>query len=302
MARYVVTGGAGFIGSHVVDLLRDEGHGVVVVDNFSTGRRDNLPADVAVIEHDLAQPPSAELAAAMDGVAGVFHLAALPRIQPSFTDPIAHDDANVRATVHVMQAMRATGVKRLVLSSSSAVYGTPRLLPTPETAPVDPLSPYALQKYGAERYAMLLGPRLGISVVSLRYFNVFGPRSYSDANPFNAYSSVVGIFSHRSHGGQRFAVTGDGEQRRDFVHVRDVARANLNAMQAEDVADEVFNIGTGETFSVNDVARMFAVEWDKLPERPGEARITHADARKAASRLSWRPWIGLRHAVAAGDV
>ncbi|MCC7427726.1 MAG: NAD-dependent epimerase/dehydratase family protein [Alphaproteobacteria bacterium] len=302
MAKYVVTGGAGFIGSHVVELLREADHKVVVVDNFSTGRRENLPNDVCVLRHDLARSPSTALAAAMEGAAGVFHLAALPRIQPSFADPIGHDDANVRATVHVMQAMRATGIKRLVLSSSSAVYGTPAVLPTPETAPIDPLSPYALQKYGAERYAMLLGPRLGITVVALRYFNVFGPRSYAAESPFNAYSSVVGIFHHKSRKGERLTVTGDGEQRRDFVHVRDVARANLNAMEAYDIEDDVFNIGTGDTFSVKDVARLFSSEWDHAPERPGEARITHADTRKAASLLAWRPWIDLRHAVAAGNL
>jgi len=299
MARYIVTGGAGFIGSNIVDLLIDEGHNVHVLDNFSTGERSYLNPKAELTEFDLVVDSGLERH--LKGGDGIFHVAALPRIQPSYTDPIGHDDANVRATLKVAQAMIAAGVKRCVFSGSSAVYGTPVDLPTPETAQIQPLSPYALQKYTAEHYLMTLGERFGLLIGGLRYFNVYGPRSFNPRNQFNAYSSVIGIFGAAVRAGQRPKVTGTGEQRRDFVHVRDVAQANYLAMTRLD-ASSVLNVGTGKAYTINAIAEMFAPSWDFIPERPGEAAITLADTRRIARLLGWAPKAEVEAAIRAGDI
>lgn len=293
--RYIVTGGAGFIGSHVVDLLLSEGHGVTVLDNLSTGDRANTDPRADFVECDLATGP--DLAALLRGADGVFHLAALPRIQPSFDEPIEHDDANLRATLRLLRAMKEAGVPTLVYSGTSAVYGDPAVVPTPETCPIQVLNPYALQKYAAEQYARLLGPRLGIRAVTLRYFNAYGPRSFNPKNRLNAYSSVIGIFHHLARTGAPIEVTGTGEQRRDFVHVFDIARANLLAM-VRGAPGEAYNVGTGRTHSVLEVARLFTDRWRHGPARPGEAGITHADTTKIRRDLGWSPAITLEQAIA----
>jgi UDP-glucose 4-epimerase len=203
---------------------------------------------------------------------------------------------NVVGTINCVLACRDAGVRRLVYSSSSAAYGNPVRLPTPEDEPIAPLSPYALQKYAGEAYALLLGERYGVEVVALRYFNVYGPRSFSDRNPFNAYSSVVGIFATSAFRGEPLLVTGDGLQERDFVHVRDVARANLAAATAQQ-SGRVYNVGAGSTISILELAKRFDAPYELVDERPGEARVTWADVRAIRDELGWEPKVSLDEGI-----
>jgi UDP-glucose 4-epimerase len=295
--HYVVTGGAGFIASHIVDLVISEGHSVLILDNLETGRRENLNPAADFVEFDLRQPEG--LTKLLKGAAGVFHAAALPRIQPTFVDPIGHDEANVRATLHLLTAMRESGVRKIVNSGSSACYGTPDILPTPESSPISPLSPYALQKYASEAYCMTLSERWDIRCTGLRYFNVYGPRSFNPKNPLNAYTSVIGIFVHAKAAGESLKITGDGTQERDFVHVYDVARANYLGMLYNGPS-EPFNVGAGKCYTINDVARRFETKIEYIPARPGEARITWADTTNITRKLGWSPQVELDDAIARG--
>lgn len=294
----VVTGGCGFIGSTLVDLLINEKYEVAVIDNLSTGKILNLNPKAYFCENDLLAP-SAECVRLLSTASHIFHMAALPRIQPSFEDPIGHDDANVRTTLNIFKYLTTNASCGLTISSSSSVYGTSLHTPTTEDESISPLSPYALQKYAAEQYALILGRRLKLRVNALRYFNVYGPRSYDEKSKYNAYSSVVGIFSELNKKNLPITVTGDGTQLRDFVHVEDVARANIASLRSS-VSNEVFNIGTGTKTRIIDLARMFSENIVYLPERDGEAQVTHASIRKVTSMLDWSPKISLSHAVIRG--
>jgi UDP-glucose 4-epimerase len=297
MKKCLVTGGLGFIGSNLVDKLVEKGHQILVVDNLSTGdiKYANKRADYEIL--DILQQP--KLAGVIEKFSPdwVFHLAALPRIQPSFEDPISHDEANVRGCLSLIESCRGRKIEALVYSSSSSVYGTPIVCPTPEDAAIAPLSPYALQKYAGERYLHIFGEKWSIPVASVRYFNVYGPRSFNLKNPFNPYTSVVGIFQNLVDQGKRLTITGDGQQERDFVHVWDVAYANICVAESIKVArDRVFNVGTGEKISILQLAKLFEKEYVFVPERPGEARITHADTRALRS-LGWEVTVPLLEAI-----
>ena len=288
--RCLVTGGAGFIGSHVVDFLVAQGLDVVVLDNLSTGRRENINPRTTLIRADIAEYDRIkDLCQDCDYV---FHLAALPRIQPSFDDPLVHDRVNVHGTLNLLLACKNTRVKKFVYSSSSAIYGTPDAVPTDEHAPIRCPNPYALQKYAAEQYCLMLGERYGIPVVSLRYFNVYGPRSYNPDDTFNAYSPVIGIFLCRAATGKNLQITGDGAQSRDFIHVADVAVANLAAARS-DRAGEVYNVGFGRAYTIMEIARRISENYEFIPERKGEARDTLANIEKIKRELGWRPSIDL---------
>lgn len=291
--KAIVTGGCGFIGSHVVDLLIAKGLDVTVVDNLSTGRRENgnpnahyVLQDVAAISQDLLHQQDY-----------VFHLAALPRIQPSFDAPQEHEIANVMTTIELLTKLKGSPrLKKLVVSSSSAIYGNPTALPTPETCPIAPLSPYALQKYATEQYALLLGLRYGIPVIALRYFNAYGPRSFNPANPQNAYSSVIGIFAQQAKGTGMLTITGDGSQTRDFVHVRDIARANLLAAYSA-IKNEAYNVGTGHSYSILEIAQSFEANITFIPPRKGEALTTWADISSIRRDLQWSPKITMKEGL-----
>jgi len=292
-----VTGGLGFIGSHIVDLLIRNGFDVTVLDNLSTGREQHLNPAARWIRKDLEDVAARDL----EGMEYVFHCAALPRIQPSFDEPEIHETANVIATLRLIGALKGNPtLKKLVVSASSSCYGDPRRYPTPEDEPVHPLNPYALQKYAAEQYALLLGERFGIPVNTLRYFNVYGPRSFNEQNVYNAYSSVIGIFHHQKTKGTPLTITGDGSQRRDFVHVYDVAEANLKAAMTG-VTFASYNVGAGECYSVLEIAGRFDHPFVFIPERKGEALITHADIGKIRNELNWTPAVGLEEGTASYD-
>lgn len=284
--HYLVTGGAGFIGSHLVEALLHEGHRVRIVDNFSTGKRSNVCAGTECIEADLTDLDA--IRSAFREVDGVFHVAALPRVPFSLQHPVESNAANVTGTLHVLEAARESGVKRVVYSASSSAYGDQPTLPLREDMKAMPKNPYGLQKYVAEEYCRIFAECLGIETVSLRYFNVYGPRMADEG----AYVTVISIFIRQRKAGQPFTIVGDGEQTRDFTHVRDVVRANILAMASPRVGHgEAINIGAGQNRSVNAVAvAIGGPQYPKtfLPPRI-EAQHSLADTRRARELLGWAP-------------
>lgn len=292
--RCVVTGGAGFIGSHLVDRLVEAGHDVVAVDNLATGRRQNLAhheGRVPLVVADVADPRA--LQGAFDGADWVFHLAALADIVPSIERPLDYHRANVDGTVTVLEACRAAKVKRFVYAASSSCYGLAEQFPTPETAPLQPQYPYALSKMMGESLALFWGKLYGLPVVSTRFFNVYGPRSRTTG----AYGAVFGVFLAQKLAGKPFTVVGDGLQSRDFTYVTDVVAA-LVAAAASDVQGEVFNVGTGRPQTVRRLVELLKGEVVHLPKRPGEPDKTEADATKLRSMLGWAPKVSFEEGVA----
>lgn len=282
MQKVVVTGGAGFIGSNMVDRLIAEGKEVIVLDNFSTGKRENCNPKATVYDVDLSTD---HLQPFLEGVDVVFHFAALARVQPSIEDPITFNKHNVDGTLRLLKACHDEGVKRVVYSASSSAYGNTDVLPTPETAKTNPLSPYGLQKFIGEAYCRMYSEVYGLDTVSLRYFNVYGERMLLEG----AYCLVMGIFAKQMLEGKPLTITNDGNQRRDFTYVGDVVQANwLAATHTENLNGEVFNIGNGANYSVNEVADMMGGE-----KTYGEKRIepfeTLADNTKAKTVLGWNP-------------
>lgn len=269
--RYLVTGGAGFIGSHLVEALVAEGHEVVVFDNFSTGRRENLAPwrdRVRVVEGSVTDLATCEVAAA--GVDYVLHQAALPSVPRSLQDPASTHAANATGTLNMLIAARAAGVRRLVYASSSSVYGNTPELPKREDMPPRPLSPYAVSKLAGEYYCRAFTASFGLETVALRYFNVFGPRQ----DPTSQYAAAVARFVAAALEGTSPTIFGDGGATRDFTYVGNVVRANLLACRASsDVVGNAYNIGCGSRVSVRAL-------WDRIREMTG----TQVDARHAASR------------------
>jgi len=247
---YVVTGGAGFIGSNIVDALLGRGHRVRVFDDFSTGRRENLAAarSAEIIEGDLRDP--AAVARAVAGADGVFHEAALRSVPRSVDDPLSSNEVNVSGTLNLLMACRAAKVRRLVYASSSSCYGDDPTLPKVETLATRPVSPYAVSKLAAEHYCGVFARLYGVETVSLRYFNVFGPRQ----NPESKYSAVIPRFLDQALEGIPLEVHGDGEQSRDFSYIDNVVDGNLRAMETPGVSGEVFNIACGSRHSLLAIA------------------------------------------------
>ena len=293
--RAVVTGGAGFIGSHLVDRLVADGHTVLVLDNFSTGRPENLAhlsrnSRVSLERVDVAD--SARLAPLLVGAEWVFHLAALADIVPSMERPLDYHRANVDGTVAVLEAARAAGVRRLLYAASSSCYGIPDLCPTPETAAPRPQYPYALTKLVGEQCVLHWGQVYRLPVVSLRLFNVYGPRSRTSGT----YGAVFGVFLAQKLNRRPFTVVGDGTQSRDFTFVSDVADAFVTAAQYS-IAGEAFNVGTGAPVAVNRLVELLGGDVVHVPKRPGEPDRTHADITKIQSRLGWRPKVSIEEGV-----
>ena len=288
---YLVTGGAGFIGSHIVDALAGRGDGVRVLDDFSTGRRENLAAQpgIEVVEGDLRD--AAVVRRALAGVEGVFHQAALRSVPRSVDDPLGSNQVNVTGTLVLLLACRDAGVRRVVYASSSSVYGDDPVLPKVETLPTRPVSPYAVSKLAAEHYCQTFARLYGLETVSLRYFNVFGPRQ----NPESKYSAVIPRFLAQALAGEPLEVHGDGEQSRDFTYIDNVVEGNLRAMAAPGVSGEVFNIACGTRHSLIAIADAIADFLGRqLPRahtgpRAGDVRHTLADITKAERLLGYRP-------------
>ncbi len=291
----LVTGGAGFIGSHLVDQLVERGHSVTVIDNFSTGRPENLDhrrGDVRIIEADITNFES--ISPHFRGQDIVFHIAALADIIPSIVNPRAYYASNVLGTMNVVEAARLAQVKKLVYAASSSCYGIPpkKFYPTPEVAPIALQYPYALTKYLGEQTALHWGQVYNFPVISLRLFNVYGPRSRTSGT----YGAVFGVFLAQKLAGKPFTVVGDGDQTRDFVYVTDVANAMVTAGFSP-VKNEIFNVGTGIPQSVNTLVSLLGGERIHIPKRPGEPDCTWADISKIKSMLYWEPKVSFADGV-----
>lgn len=291
----LVTGGCGFIGSHIVDRLLEEGHEVRVIDNCTTGRRANLShhADnqrLTVFELDIRDKNA--IAPVFQSVDYVFHLAALADIVPSIQKPAEYYTSNVLGTFHVLECARSAGIKKLVYAASSSCYGIPDLYPTPETAEIRPQYPYALTKRLGEETALHWGTVYGLPVVALRLFNVYGTRSRTSGT----YGAVFGVFLAQKLAGKPFTVVGTGEQTRDFTYVTDVADAFYTAALS-DVVNESFNVGSGGTYSVNELCGYLGGEKVYIPKRPGEPDCTFADVTKIEKALGWKAGVSFEDGI-----
>jgi UDP-glucose 4-epimerase len=294
--KCVVTGGAGFIGSHLVDRLLIDGHDVVVIDNFAIGRPENLASHSQSTRFRLVEADITDLAAIrplFDGIDWVFHLAALADIVPSIEQPIPYHRANVDGTVNVLEAARHANVKRFVYTASSSCYGIPDIYPTPENAETRPMYPYALTKYLGEQCVMHWCKVYKLPAVSLRLFNVFGPRHRTTGT----YGAVFGVFLAQKLAGKPFTIVGDGEQTRDFTFVSDVADAFVTAAKSS-VSGEIFNVGSDNTYSVNRLVGLLGGDKVHIPKRPGEPDCTHADISKIKRVLHWTPKVRFEDGVA----
>lgn len=281
----LVTGGAGFIGSNLTDALLARGTHVRIIDNFTTGKRSHVNPRAELIEADIRDLKS--IVPAFAGVDCVFHTAALPRVPLSIERPIETHMVNVVGTLNALTAARDQKVRRFVYSGSSSVYGDQATLPLREDMPPNPLNPYALQKLAGEMYTKMFHRFYGMETLTLRYFNVFGPRMATEG----AYVTVISVFMCARREGKELTIHGDGEQTRDFTYVSDVVRANLAAMDCEVADGRAINVGQGHNVSVNWVAKMIGGPTRSLPPRPGDARHTLADLSQAQTVLGWRPQV-----------
>ncbi|MEW6172084.1 MAG: SDR family oxidoreductase [Bacillota bacterium] len=294
--KTIITGGAGFIGSHLVDRLLSRGHEVTVLDNFSTGRPENLAHQqserrLKVVEVDVAE--LAKILPFFESADWVFHLAALADIVPSIQSPDKYFHANVDGTFAVLEAARKSGVKRFIYAASSSCYGIPDKYPTPETSEIRPQYPYALTKYLGEELVLHWGKVYKLPVVSLRLFNVYGPRSRTSGT----YGAVFGVFLAQKLAGRPFTVVGDGTQTRDFTYVTDVVAAFVRAAESG-ITGEIFNVGSGNTYSVNYLVELLVGDVVHIPKRPGEPDCTFADTTKIRKHLGWQPRVSFEKGVA----
>ncbi len=279
----LVTGGAGFIGSHLVDTLLARKMRVRVLDNFTTGKRAQLNPAAELVEADITD--AASIREAFRGVDCVFHTAAMPRVPLSIEKPVETHMVNVIGTLNVLMAARDAGVRRVVYSGSSSAYGEQPRLPLREDMTPNPLNPYALQKLTGEYYTRLFHSLFSMQTLTLRYFNVYGPRMSHEG----AYVTVISVFLRARREGKPLTIHGDGEQTRDFTHVLDVVRANLLAMDCAIADGRAINVGNGRNISINRVAQLIGGPAVNLPRRPGDARDTLADITEAQRTLGWRP-------------
>ncbi len=293
--KVLVTGGAGFIGSHLSRKLLELGHKVLVLDNLSGGRKENIT--------DLIQQPgftfnkvdirfSEQLTDTFTGIDWVFHLAGLADIVPSIEQPKDYYETNVNGTFNVLQAAREAGVSRFIYAASSSCYGIPETYPTSESAEAKPQYPYALSKYMGEQLVMHWQQVYKMPAVSLRLFNVFGPNSRTTG----AYGAVFGVFLAQKINGKVFTVVGDGEQTRDFTYVSDVVSAFIKAAESE-VTGEIFNVGSGGTYSINELVKLLGGEVSFISKRPGEPECTFADTEKIREQLGWQSEVSFSEGV-----
>ena len=299
--KSLVTGGCGFIGSHIVDRLLKEGHEVIVIDNCSTGRLENIEhqkgnKNLSIVEADICD--HGKIAPLFRGVDWVFHMAALADIVPSIQRPEDYFHSNVDGTFSVLQASKAAGVKRFLYTASSSCYGIPDKFPTDENAEIRPEYPYALTKRLGEELALHWAKVYKLPVVSLCLFNVYGPRSRTSGT----YGAVFGVFLGQKLAGKPYTVVGTGEQTRDFTYVTDVVEAFMSAAKSEnpDIIGQRFNVGSEHTYSVNRLVELLGgknAEIVYIPKRPGEPDCTWADTKKINNMLGWHPQVTLENGV-----
>jgi len=299
-SAYLVTGGAGFVGSNLVEALVKQGERVKVLDNFATGKKQNIDPfldDIELVEGDLRNPD--DVRKAMEGVDFVLHQGALPSVPKSVADPVGSNESNITGTLNVLIAARDEGVKRVVYAASSSAYGDTPTLPKEETMRSAPLSPYGIQKYVGELYCRNFYELYGLETVSLRYFNVFGPRQ----DPTSQYAAVIPKFISALAGGKPPTVYGDGEQSRDFTYVENVVRANLLAAGVEGVAGEMMNFACGKRTTLNELLEQIQgiLQTDIKPvytdPRPGDVKHSVADIRKSQKLLGYTPHVSLEEGL-----
>ena len=289
----LITGGAGFIGSHLANALLEKKNDVIVLDNFSTGRPQNLEhirEKIQLVECDISQ--TSKWQNLFKNVDWVFHLASLADIVPSIEKPDEYYQSNVNGTFNVLEACRKHGVKKIVYSASSSCYGIPDEYPTKETADIRPQYPYALTKYQGEELVMHWCQVYDLPAVSLRLFNVYGPRSRTSGT----YGAVFGVFLAQKLAGKPFTVVGDGTQTRDFTFVSDVVDSIIAAAES-DVTGEIINVGSENTYSVNRLVELLGGDIVYIPKRPGEPDCTWADITKTKKLLNWHPKVSLEEGV-----
>ncbi len=299
MSHYLVTGGAGFIGSHLTEELLRRGHAVRVLDNLSTGKKGNLAhlRGVDFLEGDLADMDAC--VRAVQGVDYVLHQAAIPSVPRSVKDPVTSNRSNIDGSLNLLVAARDAGVRRVVYAGSSSAYGDTPTLPKHEAMPTGPLSPYALQKLVAEQYCQMFTRLYGLETVTIRYFNVFGPRQ----DPGSPYSGVISLFSTALLEGRRPVIYGDGEQTRDFTYVANVVDGVLRACEAEGASGEVINVATGGRISLNQLLQTMngivgtTIEPIYDEPRAGDVRDSQADIAKARHLLGYEPIVGLEEGL-----
>lgn len=301
MAKYLVTGGAGFIGSHITEELVRRGESVRVLDNFLTGKKENLApflTDIDLIEGDIRDYSQCQKA--VEGIDYVLHQAALPSVPRSVSDPITSNEINITGTLNMLFSSKEEGLESFVFASSSAVYGDDQRLPKKEGNEGSPLSPYALGKLTGEQYCRIFSQLYGFNTVSLRYFNIFGPRQ----DPFSQYAAAIPNFVTKILNNENPIIYGDGEQSRDFIYVSNVVEANLLVSQTQNDSGEVFNIACGNRTTVNVlVDEIKTVLGKDIPSnftdpRPGDIRHSYADISKAVERLNYKPLITFSEGLA----
>lgn len=300
MDKYLITGGAGFIGSHLVEALLEQGHIVRVLDNFDTGIRENLSllrGDPEIVDGSIED--YSVVKKAMKGIDYVLHQAARGSVPRSIEDPFGTHNVNITGTLNVLSAARESNVRRVISASSSSVYGETPELPKVETMVPAPKSPYAVSKLVLEHYSSVFHHVYGMETVALKYFNVYGPRQ----NPNLQYSAVIPIFIKNMLQGKRCTIYGDGEQTRDFTFITDCVKANLQACKADGVSGQVFNIAYGVQTSVNQLFSLLSeilgnqLEPTYEPARPGDVRFSYADIHKASAALQYRPEYTLKEGL-----
>ncbi len=293
--RALVTGGCGFIGSHLAEQLLAEGHEVVIIDNLSCGCLANIESfqdhqKLTVVTADIVDRE--QISSVFSGANWVFHLAGIADIVPSIERPDAYFENNVLGTLNVLQCARGAGVQRFVYAASSSSYGIPSEYPTPEISPSKPQYPYALTKFMGEELVLHWANVYKLPALSLRLFNVYGPRSRTTG----AYGAVFGVFLAQKLNNKPFTVVGNGEQTRDFTYVSDVANAFLHAAQS-DCSGEAINVGSGNHYSINYLVSLLGGERVYIPKRPGEPNCTFADTKKIRSLLGWAPQVSFEQGV-----
>lgn len=294
--RYIVTGGAGFIGSHMVDLLIKQDHNVIVIDNLSCGNLRNLEhhkgnPNLKVVIEDVSNFDSIEKH--FENIDIVFHFAALADIVPSIDHPMKYHKSNVDGTISVLESCRKHGIGRVIYAASSSCYGIPDNYPTSELEPIKCQYPYAVTKYLGEEYCMYWHKVYKMNITSMRFFNVFGPR----ARTSGTYGAVFGVFLAQKINNQPYTVVGDGEQTRDFTFVTDIVDACYTASKNYEVAGEIFNVGSGNTYSINKLVKLLDGPIVYVPKRPGEPDSTFADTSKIKSILNWESKVSFEEGV-----
>ena len=292
--KSIITGGAGFIGSHLCERLVDEGHEVTVLDNFSLGKKNNLKKiknKITIVKRDIRNLNS--INNLFRGVQNVFHLAALADIVPSIENPDDYYSTNVTGTYNVLKASINNKVKRFIYSASSSCYGIPNEFPTKETSEILPQYPYALTKRLGEELVIHFANIYNLNATSLRLFNVYGPRAKTSGN----YGAVFGVFLAQKIARKPFTIVGDGKQTRDFTFVSDVIEAMVRVSNKKNLRGNIFNVGSGKTISVNRIAKLLGGDKKRIPKRPSEPDITFADISKITRKTGWKPKISIKDGI-----